>query len=83
MKDGALLPSLKILAVKVRFSHDKEVKMLHTLLRCFPCLETLHIMVVSASYLFIPILVHLLWFKIIIWMSAYSSTCCLLLYIPD
>ncbi|XP_048534659.1 F-box/LRR-repeat protein At5g02910-like isoform X1 [Triticum urartu] len=44
MKDGAMLPSLKILAVKVQFSHDKEVKMLHTLLRCFPCLETLHIM---------------------------------------
>ncbi|KAI4979835.1 hypothetical protein ZWY2020_016588 [Hordeum vulgare] len=49
MKDSVTLPSLKILAVKVRFSHDKEVKMLHTLLRCFPCLETLHIMSIRSS----------------------------------
>jgi hypothetical protein len=41
----SMLPSVKILAVKVRFSQDMEAKMLPTLLRCFPQLETLHIMV--------------------------------------
>ncbi|CAM0946995.1 unnamed protein product [Alopecurus aequalis] len=40
----AMLPSLKIFAVKVRFWHDMEAKMLPTLLKCFPRLETLHIM---------------------------------------
>ena len=62
VRASAMLPSLKILAVKVRFSHDMEVKMLDTLLRCFPRLETLHVMVVPMSYryLFVPILVYLL-----------------------
>ncbi|EMS67778.1 hypothetical protein TRIUR3_33589 [Triticum urartu] len=45
----AMLPSLKMLAVKVRFSHDMEVKMLDTLLRCFPRLETLHVMSIQPS----------------------------------
>ncbi|CAM0946999.1 unnamed protein product [Alopecurus aequalis] len=45
----AMLPSLKILAVKVRFSDDMVVKMLPTLLRCFPCLETLHIMSIPSG----------------------------------
>lgn len=49
MKDSVMLPNLKILVVKVRFSHDKEVKMLHPLLRCFPRLETLHIMSIRSS----------------------------------
>ncbi|KAM0903358.1 hypothetical protein ACQ4PT_018720 [Festuca glaucescens] len=40
----AMLPSVKILAVKVRFWNDMEAKMLPTLLRCFPFLETLHVM---------------------------------------
>ncbi|KAM0890920.1 hypothetical protein ACQ4PT_026704 [Festuca glaucescens] len=40
----AMLPSVKILSVKVRFWNDMEAKMLPTLLRCFPCLETLHVM---------------------------------------
>ncbi|KAK1614748.1 hypothetical protein QYE76_020265 [Lolium multiflorum] len=40
----AMLPSVKILAVKVRFWNDTEAKMLPTLLRCFPRLEKLHIM---------------------------------------
>ncbi|CAM0946998.1 unnamed protein product [Alopecurus aequalis] len=44
----AMLPSLKILAVKVRFWRDMEVKMLPTLLRCFPRLETLHIMSIQS-----------------------------------
>uniref|UniRef100_A0A453NA15 F-box domain-containing protein n=1 Tax=Aegilops tauschii subsp. strangulata TaxID=200361 RepID=A0A453NA15_AEGTS len=77
----AMLPSLKMLAVKVRFSHDMEVKMLDTLLRCFPRLETLHVMVVPMSYryLFVPILVYQLRFKMIMWISAYSSASCSLL----
>ncbi|KAL6609432.1 hypothetical protein ACP70R_039401 [Stipagrostis hirtigluma subsp. patula] len=41
---SAMVPSLKILAVKVKFACNSEAKMLPTLLRCFPCLETLHIM---------------------------------------
>ncbi|VAI55186.1 unnamed protein product [Triticum turgidum subsp. durum] len=44
VRASAMLPSLKILAVKVRFSHAAEAKMLHTLLRCFPRLQTLHVM---------------------------------------
>uniref|UniRef100_A0ACD5V9X7 Uncharacterized protein n=1 Tax=Avena sativa TaxID=4498 RepID=A0ACD5V9X7_AVESA len=43
VRASAMLPSLRILAVKVRFSHDMEVKMLPTLLRCVPRLQTLHI----------------------------------------
>uniref|UniRef100_A0ACD5V9W8 Uncharacterized protein n=1 Tax=Avena sativa TaxID=4498 RepID=A0ACD5V9W8_AVESA len=39
----AMLPSVKILAVKVRFGNNMEAKMMPALLRCFPCLETLHI----------------------------------------
>jgi len=39
-----MVPSLKILAVKVQFECNREAKMLSTLLKCFPCLETLHIM---------------------------------------
>ncbi|KAM3295620.1 hypothetical protein ACQJBY_038109 [Aegilops geniculata] len=49
VRASAMLPSLKILAVKVRLSHDVEVKMLHTLLRCFPRLETLHIMSIQST----------------------------------
>uniref|UniRef100_A0ACD5TCL5 Uncharacterized protein n=1 Tax=Avena sativa TaxID=4498 RepID=A0ACD5TCL5_AVESA len=45
----AMVPSLKILAVKVRFWNDMEAKMLTTLLRCFPRLETLHIMSIQSS----------------------------------
>uniref|UniRef100_A0ACD5Z8V9 Uncharacterized protein n=1 Tax=Avena sativa TaxID=4498 RepID=A0ACD5Z8V9_AVESA len=39
----AMLPNVKILAVKVRFGNTMEAKMMPTLLRCFPRLETLHI----------------------------------------
>jgi hypothetical protein len=39
-----MVPSLKILAVKVQFECNREAKMLSTLLKCFPRLETLHIM---------------------------------------
>ncbi|XP_047080961.1 F-box/FBD/LRR-repeat protein At1g13570-like [Lolium rigidum] len=45
----AMLPSLKIFAVKVRFLDQTEVKMLPTLLRCFPSLETLHVMSIPGS----------------------------------
>jgi hypothetical protein len=41
----ATVPSLKILAVTVQFARNQEAKMLPTLLKCFPCLEALHIMV--------------------------------------
>uniref|UniRef100_K3XRB0 F-box domain-containing protein n=1 Tax=Setaria italica TaxID=4555 RepID=K3XRB0_SETIT len=40
----AMVPSLKVLAVIVRFACNQEAKMLPTLLKCFPCLETLHIL---------------------------------------
>ncbi|XP_037450735.1 putative FBD-associated F-box protein At5g56440 [Triticum dicoccoides] len=48
VRASAMLPSLKILAVKVRFSHAAEAKMLHTLLRCFPRLQTLHVMSIGS-----------------------------------
>ncbi|TKW25725.1 hypothetical protein SEVIR_3G136900v4 [Setaria viridis] len=44
-----MVPSLKILAVKVQFACNREAKMLPTLLKCFPRLETLHIMPVPSD----------------------------------
>ncbi|KAL6882054.1 hypothetical protein ACP4OV_011526 [Aristida adscensionis] len=44
VRASAMLTSLKILAVKVQFALNCEAKMLLTLLKCFPRLETLHIM---------------------------------------
>lgn len=44
VRASTMVPSLKILAVKVRLSDSTEAKMFSTLLRCFPHLETLHIM---------------------------------------
>uniref|UniRef100_A0ACD5V683 Uncharacterized protein n=1 Tax=Avena sativa TaxID=4498 RepID=A0ACD5V683_AVESA len=49
VRPRAMLQSLKIFAVKVRFSDHAEVTMLPTLLRCFPSLETLHIMSMPGS----------------------------------
>ncbi|TVU20186.1 hypothetical protein EJB05_36385, partial [Eragrostis curvula] len=46
---GAMVPSLKILAVTVQFACDREAKMLPTLLKCFPHLETLHILSVPSE----------------------------------
>lgn len=46
VKSSAKLPSLKILAVKVCLAIEREIKLLMTLLKCFPHLETLHIKVV-------------------------------------
>ncbi|KAL6882028.1 hypothetical protein ACP4OV_011500 [Aristida adscensionis] len=39
-----IVPSVKILAVKVRFGVRREAKMLPSFLRCFPNVETLHVM---------------------------------------
>jgi hypothetical protein len=44
---STVLPGVKILAFKVNFGVLKEIKMLVTLLRCFPNIETLHIEVKS------------------------------------
>uniref|UniRef100_A0A0D9V2J9 F-box domain-containing protein n=1 Tax=Leersia perrieri TaxID=77586 RepID=A0A0D9V2J9_9ORYZ len=41
---GKTVPSVKILALKVRFGIRKEAKMLPVFLRCFPNVETLHVM---------------------------------------
>ncbi|TVU34429.1 hypothetical protein EJB05_16261 [Eragrostis curvula] len=50
MRAKAMVPSLKMLAVNVRFARSEEAKMLPTLLECFPCLETLHIKPVPSKY---------------------------------
>ncbi|KAI4966434.1 hypothetical protein ZWY2020_040974, partial [Hordeum vulgare] len=54
IKDGVtnvcpntVLPSVKVLALKVRFRVPKKVRTLLYFLRCFPGVETLHIMVVN------------------------------------
>ncbi|KAF8726783.1 hypothetical protein HU200_019258 [Digitaria exilis] len=44
----SMVPSLKILAVKVHFACNREAKLLSTLLKCFPRLKTLHIMSVPS-----------------------------------
>ncbi|KAF0898500.1 hypothetical protein E2562_008101 [Oryza meyeriana var. granulata] len=44
MSAGKTVPSVKILALKVRFGIRKEAKMLPVFLRCFPHVETLHVM---------------------------------------
>jgi hypothetical protein len=40
VKPRVMVPSLKILAVKVQFARNEEAKMLPTLLKCFPSLES-------------------------------------------
>ncbi|KAK1665652.1 hypothetical protein QYE76_053811 [Lolium multiflorum] len=49
MRPEATVPSVKVLALKVCFGVDKEVKMLLSFLRCFPCVETLHIRMMPPS----------------------------------
>ncbi|CAO2179363.1 unnamed protein product [Urochloa humidicola] len=44
MIPSTMVPSVKILALKVRFEIRKEAKMLPAFLRCFPNLETLHVL---------------------------------------
>ncbi|WVZ69820.1 hypothetical protein U9M48_018549 [Paspalum notatum var. saurae] len=45
----AMVPSLKILAVIVQFACSQEAKMLPTLLKCFPHLETLHVLPIPSE----------------------------------
>uniref|UniRef100_A0A453NE98 F-box/LRR-repeat protein 15/At3g58940/PEG3-like LRR domain-containing protein n=1 Tax=Aegilops tauschii subsp. strangulata TaxID=200361 RepID=A0A453NE98_AEGTS len=42
---NAVVPSVKVLALKVDFGVAEEVKTLLSFLRCFPQVETLHVMV--------------------------------------
>ncbi|PUZ55977.1 hypothetical protein GQ55_5G257500 [Panicum hallii var. hallii] len=44
MIPSAMVPSVKVLALKVRFGIRKEAKMLPAFLRCFPNVETLHVL---------------------------------------
>lgn len=44
-----MAPSVKILGLHVRFRVHSDVSMLPTFLRCFPNVETLHIMVLIFS----------------------------------
>lgn len=44
---NTVLPSVKVLALKVRFRVPKKVRTLLCFLRCFPGVETLHIMAVN------------------------------------
>ncbi|CAO2170513.1 unnamed protein product [Urochloa humidicola] len=44
MIPSIMVPSVKILALKVQFEIRKEAKMLPAFLRCFPNLETLHVL---------------------------------------
>ncbi|KAF2951004.1 hypothetical protein DAI22_01g229800 [Oryza sativa Japonica Group] len=46
---GTMVPTVKVLAVKVRFGVRQEAKMLLSFLRCFPNIETLHIMSAEAD----------------------------------
>uniref|UniRef100_A0A453F034 F-box/LRR-repeat protein 15/At3g58940/PEG3-like LRR domain-containing protein n=1 Tax=Aegilops tauschii subsp. strangulata TaxID=200361 RepID=A0A453F034_AEGTS len=60
MSPANMVPSVKILAFKVRFGIRKETKMLPTFLRCFPNVETLHVMLrnthtPSSSFSFLEI----------------------------
>jgi hypothetical protein len=47
----AMVPSLKILAVTLQFACNQEAKMLPTLLKCFPHLEKLHVLVMADAKL--------------------------------
>jgi hypothetical protein len=53
MSPANMVPSVKILAVKVRFGIRKEAKMLPTFLKCFPGVETLHVMVTNSQTIII------------------------------
>ncbi|XP_003569300.1 F-box/FBD/LRR-repeat protein At1g13570-like [Brachypodium distachyon] len=44
VKPNAMVRTLRTLALKVQFGVEEQVKLVPALLRCFPCLETLHIM---------------------------------------
>jgi len=55
MIPSSMIPSVKVLALKVRFGVRKEAKMLPAFLRCFPNVETLHVLVRFHS---LPILIQ-------------------------
>ncbi|CAO2179365.1 unnamed protein product [Urochloa humidicola] len=43
VKPSAMVRTLRTLALKVQFGDEDQVKLVPTLLKCFPCLETLYI----------------------------------------
>ena len=45
VKPSAMVRTLRTLALKVQFGVEDQVKLVPTLLKCFPCLETLYITV--------------------------------------
>ena len=45
VKPSAMVRTLRTLALKVQFGVEDQVKLVPTLLKCFPCLEALYIMV--------------------------------------
>jgi hypothetical protein len=47
-----MVPSVKILAMEVRFNVRNDAKMIPSVLRCFPNVETLHIKVNPLMLLF-------------------------------
>ncbi|EAY74804.1 hypothetical protein OsI_02698 [Oryza sativa Indica Group] len=49
--DEVAVPSVKILGLQVRFGVAAEATMVSCMLRCFPNVETLHIMILSATQL--------------------------------
>lgn len=54
-----MIPSVKILALRVDFHAFTEVRMMSSLLRCFPNVETLHVEVAKCK------IMQLLWIFII------------------
>jgi hypothetical protein len=50
VKPSAMVRTLRTLALKVQFGVEEQVKLVPLLLRCFPCLETLYIMVLILSH---------------------------------
>ncbi|CAO2176846.1 unnamed protein product [Urochloa humidicola] len=49
VKPSAMVRTLRTLALKVQFGVEDQVKLVPTLLKCFPCLETLYIMSVPSE----------------------------------
>jgi hypothetical protein len=61
-----MVPSVKVLALKVNFAVSSEVKTMLRFLRCFPQVETLHVMMIVScdplfppfTFLIFPLIVH-------------------------
>jgi len=49
VKPSAMVRTLRTLALKVQFGVEDQVKLVPTLLKCFPCLEALYIMSVPSE----------------------------------